>query len=100
MAVNFKINGSAASVDTPADTPLLWVIREQLKLTGTKFGCGAARAGALPSYIRFKRRPAAKRGPRRLPEYTNSIGQTNYVDDERPYRASKIVRHIAGRHME
>jgi len=32
MTINFKVNGSSVSVDAPADTPLLWVIREQLKL--------------------------------------------------------------------
>jgi isoquinoline 1-oxidoreductase subunit alpha len=38
MAFKFTVNGSAVSVDAPAVTPLLWVIREELKLTGTKFG--------------------------------------------------------------
>jgi isoquinoline 1-oxidoreductase subunit alpha len=46
MATEFRINGHAASSDAPAETPLLWVIREQLKLTGTKFGCGAGLCGA------------------------------------------------------
>jgi isoquinoline 1-oxidoreductase subunit alpha len=55
MAVNFKVNGSATSVDAPADTPLLWVIREQLKLTGTKFGCGAGLCGACMVHIDGKR---------------------------------------------
>ena len=45
MATQFSINGSAASSNAPADTPLLWVIREQLTLTGTKFGCGAGLCG-------------------------------------------------------
>jgi hypothetical protein len=38
MAFQFTVNGAAVSVDAPAVTPLLWVIREELKLTGTKFG--------------------------------------------------------------
>jgi isoquinoline 1-oxidoreductase subunit alpha len=46
MAIAFRINGQAVSSDAPAETPLLWVIREQLKLTGTKFGCGAVLCGA------------------------------------------------------
>jgi xanthine dehydrogenase iron-sulfur cluster and FAD-binding subunit A len=38
--ISFKVNGKRYEVDVPADTALLWVIRENLGLTGTKFGCG------------------------------------------------------------
>jgi isoquinoline 1-oxidoreductase alpha subunit len=51
MAVTFKVNGASVSVDAPAATPLLWVIREQIKLTGTKFGCGAGLCGACMVHI-------------------------------------------------
>ena len=51
MTIAFTINGKAASTDAPADTPLLWVIREGLKLTGTKFGCGAGLCGACMVHI-------------------------------------------------
>ena len=44
--IQFTINGKAYSVDMPMDTPILWVLREHLNLTGTKFGCGAAQCGA------------------------------------------------------
>lgn len=44
--VSFKVNGTRYEVDVPADTPLLWVIRENLALTGTKYGCGMALCGA------------------------------------------------------
>lgn len=44
--VDFTINGKAVSVDVPEDTPLLWVIRDELRLTGTKYGCGIAQCGA------------------------------------------------------
>jgi len=47
----FTINGKAVDVSAHADTPLLWVIREHLKLTGTKFGCGAAQCGACTVHI-------------------------------------------------
>jgi len=47
----FTINGRAVDVDAAADTPLLWVIREHLKLTGTKFGCGIAQCGACTVHI-------------------------------------------------
>ncbi len=46
-----NVNGVAASVDLDDDTPLLWAILEQLKLTGTKFGCGAALCGACTVHV-------------------------------------------------
>src|SRR6266567_466463 len=51
MATSFRINGRAVTSDALPDTPLLWVIREQLKLTGTKFGCGAGLCGACMVHI-------------------------------------------------
>lgn len=48
---SFKINGRTAKVDAAPDTPLLWVIREHLKLTGTKYGCGIAQCGACTVHI-------------------------------------------------
>ncbi|MEM7763899.1 MAG: (2Fe-2S)-binding protein [Pseudomonadota bacterium] len=42
----FALNGTPVSVDLPLDTPLLWVLRDELKLKGTKFGCGIAQCGA------------------------------------------------------
>ena len=51
MAIDFRINGKGVRSEAPADTPLLWVIREQLKLTGTKFGCGAGLCGACMVHI-------------------------------------------------
>ncbi len=47
----FTINGRAVDVTADPDTPLLWVIREQLKLTGTKFGCGVAQCGACTVHL-------------------------------------------------
>lgn len=49
--IKFILNGEQRSVDVDADTPLLWVIRDELKLTGTKFGCGIASCGACTVYI-------------------------------------------------
>jgi len=49
--VTLRVNGRDRSVDVPADTPLLWVLRETLALTGTKFGCGAAQCGACTVHV-------------------------------------------------
>ncbi len=46
MPKTLNINGKAVSVDAAPDTPLLWVLRDELKLTGTKYGCGIAQCGA------------------------------------------------------
>jgi isoquinoline 1-oxidoreductase alpha subunit len=48
---SFTINGRAVNVDAEPDTPLLWVVREHLKMTGTKFGCGIAQCGACTVHI-------------------------------------------------
>jgi isoquinoline 1-oxidoreductase subunit alpha len=48
---SFTINGRAVTVDAEPDTPLLWVIREHLKMTGTKFGCGIAQCGACTVHV-------------------------------------------------
>ncbi len=51
MAITATVNGKAVSFEGEADTPLLWAIREELKLTGTKFGCGIAACGACTVHI-------------------------------------------------
>ena len=48
---NLNINGKAVSVDVEDDTPLLWAIRENLGLTGTKYGCGIAQCGACTVHV-------------------------------------------------
>lgn len=42
----FTVNGQSVKIDLPADTPLLWVLRDELQMTGTKYGCGVAQCGA------------------------------------------------------
>ena len=49
--INLDINGKTVSVDLPADTPLLWTLRDELGLTGTKFGCGMALCGACTVHL-------------------------------------------------
>ena len=51
MAIQLKINGEEHSFDASPDTPLLWVIRDHLALTGTKFGCGVASCGACTVHV-------------------------------------------------
>lgn len=51
MAISFSVNGKDVSVDADTDTPLLWVLREDLNLTGTKFGCGIAACGACSVHV-------------------------------------------------
>ena len=59
---NFSVNGKKVSVDVDPDTPLLWVLRDELKLTGTKYGCGVAQCGACTVHLNgLPRRSCVKR---------------------------------------
>ena len=49
--ITLIVNGKRSQVDVPADMPLLWVIREKLSLTGTKYGCGTALCGACTVHL-------------------------------------------------
>ena len=51
MAIAFTLNGKSQSVDVSPDMPLLWVLRDTLNMTGTKFGCGMALCGACTVHI-------------------------------------------------
>ena len=51
MAIQLTVNGVGHSVDVAPETPLLWVIRDQLGLTGTKFSCGISQCGACTLHI-------------------------------------------------
>ena len=51
MSFEIKVNGAVKSVDVDGDTPLLWVLRDVLGMTGTKFGCGMALCGACTVHI-------------------------------------------------
>jgi isoquinoline 1-oxidoreductase alpha subunit len=51
MAISFELNGKKTSVDVDPQTPLLWVLRDTLNLTGTKYGCGIAACGACTVHV-------------------------------------------------
>ncbi len=51
MAIRLKVNGMVHDLDVEPDAPLLWVIRDEIGLTGTKFGCGIAQCGACTVHI-------------------------------------------------
>ena len=51
MSVKFQVNGTAVNATAEPDTPLLWVIRDELGMTGTKFGCGIAQCGACTVHV-------------------------------------------------
>ena len=51
MSVKFQVNGKAVAATAEPDTPLLWVIRDELGMTGTKFGCGIAQCGACTVHV-------------------------------------------------
>ena len=50
-SIRFRVNGTPRTVDVPADMPLLWVLRETLGLTGTRYGCGVAQCGACTVHV-------------------------------------------------
>ncbi len=54
MAIRLKVNGTIQDVDVEPDAPLLWVLRDELGLTGTKFGCGIAACGACTVHVNGK----------------------------------------------
>lgn len=51
MAIQFFLNGEPVETQSEPDTPLLWVVRDELRLTGTKFGCGVAQCGACTVHV-------------------------------------------------
>ncbi len=51
MSIRFNVNNEERTLDVDPDTPLLWVLRDELRLTGTKFGCGVAQCGACTVHV-------------------------------------------------
>jgi isoquinoline 1-oxidoreductase subunit alpha len=78
--ITFKVNGQSQTVDVPADMPLLWVLRDVVGLTGTKFGCGIAQCGACTVHldgqpVRSCVLPMAAVGPREVTT-VEAVGRT------------------------
>ncbi|MEK9970370.1 MAG: 2Fe-2S iron-sulfur cluster-binding protein, partial [Ferrovibrio sp.] len=51
MAIKFTLNGKPVSLDVDPDMPLLWAVRDEIGLTGSKFGCGMAQCGACTMHV-------------------------------------------------
>ena len=78
--MDLKINGVSHSVDVPAQMPLLWVVRDVLGMTGTKFGCGIAQCGACTVHldgvaVRSCQLPVGSVGPRAITTI-EGVGET------------------------
>src|SRR5258708_39951663 len=71
-----KVNGQTHAVDVDVDTPLLWVLRDSIGLTGTKFGCGIAQCGACTGFLHGRPQPSCALPISALgaPEVTTIVG--------------------------
>jgi isoquinoline 1-oxidoreductase alpha subunit len=58
MPIRLEVNGETREIQSDPDTPLLWVLRDELRLTGTKFGCGIAQCGACTVHVNGRPRRA------------------------------------------
>jgi isoquinoline 1-oxidoreductase alpha subunit len=94
MAVNFTVNGKSVSTDAPASTPLLWVIREDLKLTGTKFGCGQGLCGACMVHLDGKRAFSCQTQVSEVNGRTVTTIEGLSADSNHPVQKAWLTEHV------
>src|SRR5438876_334574 len=94
MAINFTVNGKAASTDAPPATPLLWVLREGLKLTGTKYGCGTGLCGACMVHIDGKRAFACQTQVSELPGRAVTTIEGLSPDSSHPVQKAWLAENV------
>ena len=92
MAITIKVNGDMHSVDVDGDTPLLWVLRDVLGMTGTKFGCGMALCGACTVHIDGDRHPFLCHLRRQHRQLTNHNDRGDRRDDDRRKDSEGLAR--------
>ena len=94
MSTSFTVNGKAASTDAPPATPLLWVIREGLKLTGTKFGCGTGLCGACMVHIDGKRAYACQTQVSDIAGKSVTTIEGLSADSSHPVQKAWLAEHV------
>ena len=94
MAINFTINGKPVSVEAPPETPLLWVVREGLKLTGTKFGCGTGLCGACMVHIDGKRAYSCQAQLSELADKSVTTIEGLSPDDSHPVQKAWLAERV------
>ncbi len=91
MPQTLTINGKARSVDVDDDTPLLWVLRDVLGMTGTKFGCGMALCGACTAAMRLL--------PVRPDHVRDGVARGQPQPDRQRHRRRDVGEHLPLRYL-
>jgi isoquinoline 1-oxidoreductase subunit alpha len=94
MAVDFTVNGKSAFTDAPPHTPLLWVLREGLKLTGTKYGCGTGLCGACMVHIDGQRAFACQTQVSELPGRAVTTIEGLSPDSSHPVQKAWLAENV------
>src|SRR5215470_5301298 len=97
MPQQIKVNGTPHNVDVDADTPVLWVLRDVLQMTGTKFGCGMALCGACTVHIDGKAvrscvTPVSTVGQRRITTIEAVGGSANGAKVQKAWLDLEVIQ--------